>query len=170
MKIKKNHREIVTSVISLSLIFLLFNVARANMPSSSYRFDVFSDSYFSVFFALWSLTAAIEIALGFFLFFRNLRGAITILFANLISYPLFFIWMYFASLYFGIPSIYNNHIFLPEQYALLIGEIGVIFFEALLIKLVLREKITFKYSFLISFTLNLVTVIIGLILNYLFSG
>ena len=103
-----------------------------------------------------------EIIFGYLLFFRNKRkGLFAILIANVISFPLFYLWSTWVSLNMeGLGIILFTYI---------IGEISVIIIEAILIKLILKNEIKFMASFIASLILNILSLIGGSIFLTFFA-
>ncbi|PJA64621.1 MAG: hypothetical protein CO159_02055, partial [Candidatus Portnoybacteria bacterium CG_4_9_14_3_um_filter_40_10] len=95
-------------------------------------------------------------------FFRNKRkGLFAILIANVISFPLFYLWSTWVSLNMeGLGIILFTYI---------IGEISVIIIEAILIKLILKNEIKFMASFIASLILNILSLIGGSIFLTFFA-
>jgi len=118
-------------------------------------------------FLFWISTSLfLELIFGYLLFFRkNKKGILAILVANIISYPLFFLYFTFSV---WVTEGYNlsNLIFLP---LVIIGEIFVILLEAIIIKFILKQEIIFKKSLLISSVLNIISLLGGLIVTSIFS-
>ncbi|PIP27940.1 MAG: hypothetical protein COX29_03850 [Candidatus Moranbacteria bacterium CG23_combo_of_CG06-09_8_20_14_all_35_22] len=83
--------------------------------------------------AIIVISLGAEVLFGYLLFFKNnKRGIVSLVYANLISYPLFY--LYTAGL---------NLLSVAE------GEIFVVAIEAIFIKLWLKDNVTFKKALLI---------------------
>ena len=89
------------------------------------------------------ISLGLEILFGYLFFFRNnKKGVTSLIYANLISYPIF----YFFTVGINFLSVWQ-------------GEIYVVILEAVFIKLFLNEEITFKKSLFISIILNIISVL-----------
>lgn len=98
------------------------------------------------------LGTAIEIAVGYLIFFRNnIPGLKALMIANLISYPIFFV-IFRALILFS-----SNPLFLVAL------ETGVVVSESIIIKIYLKDTITFKRALFISLVLNVISAGIGIL-------
>ena len=154
-KQKHTRRCFVGLICAVMIIMFIFPiVACARGVSTSYDYDMLiQDDWILIFFSNFALMAVIEVFFGYLIFFRTLRGVISILIANIISYPLFVIWLHLTANYLLLGRFVGG----DADLALLIGAIGVIFIEMAVIKMILNGRITKKYAFLISLCLNFIT-------------
>jgi len=89
-----------------------------------------------------------EIFFGYLFFFRhNKKGILSLVYANLISYPIFY-------------SLTSAIHFL----SIIQGEAYVIIIEAIFIRLYLNEEISFKKSVFISILLNVLSIVFSVVL------
>ena len=110
---------------------------------------------------------AVEIICGYLLFFRKQKKGIwAILIANIISFPLFYLYLTATHSYLSFTVRYMMMHVTWFLY-LVFGEVAVIFIEMFIIKLVLKNEITYRKSFLISLVLNIISVILGIAIQIL---
>jgi len=111
-----------------------------------------------VFFIGFLFAIIIESIFGYILFFRkNKKGISAVTIANLISFPLFYLYL--------TSTLYKSQ-FLPLSSMLppfIFGESAVIFFEMFIFKIVLRKEITYKKAFTASLSLNLTSLLLGFV-------
>lgn len=146
---------ICSFILSLfSFSFALANpvVPGARLPSP----DLWHRAYDSLpaFFLALVFTLLIEILFGYLLFFRkNKKGLLAILVGNLISFPIFCLYVLY---------VFNVNVL----FFIALGELGVIFFEMFMMQLFLRNEISLKKAFLVSLVLNILSLILYGLLNY----
>lgn len=140
-----------------SLAFLLSaNLAFANpieLESSFSAVHAIGNPYADYFFILSIIVVGLgsEILFGYLFFFRhNKKGVSSLIYANLISYPIFYI---FTTAIHILP--------IP------LGEVLAVIIEAAFIKLYLGNEMSIKKSLLISILLNILSIIISLFLSVL---
>lgn len=96
---------------------------------------------------------AIEIFLAYFLFLRRIeKNILAVFIANLISYPLLIAWtLAISRLELGIDSLT----------ALVVGEIAVVILEVIIIKNILKDKVSYPDAFGVSLGNNLSSFVVG---------
>lgn len=151
------------------LVFLgLPLVALANI---NYDYDPcamgFGSSYMVTAFIfampVYLINALIEAVPGYFLFFRNRLGVVAILIANLISWPIFVGYVFYARYQAECGgAFFHNY----KMYFVAVGEIGVILLEAIILKLILRDKVSLKKLFFASVVMNAITISVYLLWNF----
>jgi hypothetical protein len=162
---KKNKNYLILFLIIFGILF--FNITNANpippggFPGSTHTYSIGN------FIFLWVLMGLLlEPFFAFILFFRkNIKDALVVLFANAISYPLFFLYVAFLSGtilkyilidFLGLKFL-DNYSDLYFLIFIIIGEILVILLEAFIINSKVKQKMTFKKSLLISLVLNMIS-------------
>jgi|GEM_PF-3030009 len=156
---RKNVRPILFLSILPVVILLGFpEIAKADMmisPASLVNPLVMYLGYGS-FLVGFFIGTAIEISLAYFVFLRKIeKNILAVFIANLVSYPLLVAWTLSVSmLELGIDSLT----------ALFVGEIAVVILEAIIIKNILKERISYPSAFGVSFGNNLSSFVIGWII------
>lgn len=147
------------------LYFLAIGMILLFSSSAVFANPIVPESYFSItsanytrtgfiifipFFVLFCL--GVEIFLGYLFFFRNDKtGVPALIYANLVSYPIFFI----------LTTVTN---LLPVT----LGEIIVVIIEAVILKLYLKDRITTKKAIIVSNVLNILSIILSIFIFFLF--
>lgn len=111
--------------------------------------------HITVLLPLILITLLLEIPLFLIMISKNRKALLTVLFANLISIPL----LYFATTFLPFSGLVM----------LIVMELIVVIFEAIFIKLTLKE-LTFKKVLIYSFTANAVSAILGSIVLKIITG
>lgn len=162
----KNKNYLILFSVILGTLF--FWIVKANpipvggSPAPMHFYTIYNFLFLWFFVCLF-----LELIFGLLLFFRKnaVKGVLAILIANIISYPLFYLYYIFSiwvSEYYNL----NDYLFL---FQLIIGEILVIFLETFIIRLILRKELVFKKCLLISFVLNLISLAGGFLTPLIFT-
>lgn len=149
----KNIQPKILLLLPLLLLFFSAKIVWANAPLPEPVLLGFPQ-HITIAVAVGIVSLVIEMIVGYFLL-RHVRwGVLAILVANLISYPLFCLWLIHS---LGV-------LFVNFFSAVFVGEVGVVLFEAAVIKIIFKDKIKFERALFISFVINSASLIAGLLL------